>query len=92
MQRYLFCLILISAIAVSILTILITKGISFLVLWAIVFVSAYAFLLYLIFASPLQFFHNKNPKKFNILFLVIYLLFSFFVNNHFIKMLGFDPL
>ncbi|MFF2288271.1 UPF0715 family protein [Peribacillus butanolivorans] len=77
-QRYLFCLIL-SAIAVSILTILITKGISFLGIGAIVIVSAYAFILYLIFASPLQFFLNKNPKKFNILFLVIYLFFSFLI-------------
>ncbi|MGE7651216.1 UPF0715 family protein [Peribacillus frigoritolerans] len=74
--RYLICLIL-SAIAVSILTILLTKGISFLGVWAIVIVSAYAFILYLIFASPLQFLLNKNPKKFNILFLVIYLCFSF---------------
>ncbi|WP_445670497.1 UPF0715 family protein [Peribacillus sp. FSL K6-1552] len=76
LKRYITCLVL-SAISVSFLTILLTKGISFLDVLTIVFVSSYAFILYLIFASPLQFFLNKNPKKFNILFLIIYLLFSF---------------
>lgn len=73
---YLLCLIT-SSIFVSLGSLLILKGPSFLSFWGVLITILYSFFVYLILASPVQYILNKNPKKFNILFLLIYLVFAF---------------
>ncbi|WP_419884102.1 UPF0715 family protein [Peribacillus sp. B-H-3] len=43
----------------------------------ITFYSFYVFVAYLLFAVPLQAFFNNRPKKFSLLYLLLYILFSF---------------
>ncbi|MGF7532999.1 UPF0715 family protein [Bacillus mexicanus] len=42
-------------------------------------ISAILFIFYLIFASPVQYFLNRSPKRFNLKYLLIYILFSILV-------------
>ncbi|MEC1581889.1 UPF0715 family protein [Bacillus subtilis] len=42
-------------------------------------ISIILFIFYLIFAAPVQYFLNRNPKRFNAKYLVIYIFFSFLV-------------
>ncbi|MDX6154555.1 UPF0715 family protein [Bacillus subtilis] len=41
--------------------------------------SVLLFIFYLIFAAPVQYFLNRNPKRFNAKYLLIYIFFSFLV-------------
>ncbi|WP_282627609.1 UPF0715 family protein [Bacillus subtilis] len=42
-------------------------------------ISVLLFIFYLIFAAPVQYFLNRNPKRFNAKYLLIYIFFSFLV-------------
>ncbi|WP_024121552.1 UPF0715 family protein [Bacillus halotolerans] len=42
-------------------------------------ISVILFIFYVIFAAPVQYFVNRNPKRFNPKFLLIYIFFSFLV-------------
>ncbi|QHM08377.1 UPF0715 family protein [Bacillus subtilis] len=42
-------------------------------------ISVLLFIFYLIFAAPVQYFLNRNPKRFNGKYLLIYIFFSFLV-------------
>ncbi|MED0586490.1 UPF0715 family protein [Bacillus subtilis] len=42
-------------------------------------ISVILFVFYLIFAAPVQYFLNRNPKRFNAKYLLIYIFFSFLV-------------
>ncbi|MGF2819183.1 hypothetical protein CHH85_10010 [Bacillus subtilis] len=42
-------------------------------------ISVFLFIFYLIFAAPVQYFLNRNPKRFNAKYLLIYIFFSFLV-------------
>ncbi|WP_369426313.1 UPF0715 family protein [Bacillus cabrialesii] len=42
-------------------------------------ISAILFIYYLIFATPVQYFVNRKPKRFNLKYLLIYIFFSFLV-------------
>ncbi|CAI6276613.1 Putative phage-related membrane protein [Bacillus subtilis] len=42
-------------------------------------ISVILFIFYLIFAAPVQYFLNRNPKRFNAKYLLIYIFFSFLV-------------
>ncbi|WP_185184366.1 UPF0715 family protein [Bacillus subtilis] len=42
-------------------------------------ISVFLFIFYLIFATPVQYFLNRNPKRFNAKYLLIYIFFSFLV-------------
>ncbi|MEC1662410.1 UPF0715 family protein [Bacillus halotolerans] len=42
-------------------------------------ISAILYLLYLMFAAPVQYFLNRNPKRFSLNYLLIYIFFSFLV-------------
>ncbi|MGE9752928.1 UPF0715 family protein [Bacillus inaquosorum] len=42
-------------------------------------ISAILFIYYLIFATPVQYLVNRNPKKFSLKYLLIYIFFSFLV-------------
>ncbi|MCM2584197.1 UPF0715 family protein [Bacillus stercoris] len=41
--------------------------------------SVILFIFYLIFAAPVQYFLNRNPKRFSLKYLLIYIFFSFLV-------------
>ncbi|WP_439024904.1 UPF0715 family protein [Bacillus halotolerans] len=43
------------------------------------FISVILFIFYVIFAAPVQYFVNRNPKRFNPKYLLIYIFFSFLV-------------
>ncbi|MDG3073704.1 UPF0715 family protein [Bacillus halotolerans] len=43
------------------------------------FISVILFIFYVIFAAPIQYFVNRNPKRFNPKYLLIYIFFSFLV-------------
>ncbi|MEC3639220.1 UPF0715 family protein [Bacillus halotolerans] len=42
-------------------------------------ISVILFIFYVIFAAPVQYFVNRNPKRFNPKYLLIYIFFSFLV-------------
>lgn len=42
-------------------------------------ISVILFIFYLIFAAPVQYFLNRNPKRFSLKYLLIYIFFSFLV-------------
>ncbi|MFP4958915.1 UPF0715 family protein [Bacillus subtilis] len=42
-------------------------------------ISVLLFIFYLIFAAPVQYFLNRNPKRFNTKYLLIYIFFPFLV-------------
>lgn len=42
-------------------------------------ISVILFIFYLIFAASVQYFLNRKPKRFNFIYLVIYIFFSFAV-------------
>ncbi|WP_326209350.1 MULTISPECIES: UPF0715 family protein [Bacillus subtilis group] len=42
-------------------------------------ISVILFIFYLIFAAPVQYFLNRNPKRFTLKYLLIYIFFSFLV-------------
>ncbi|CAI6268507.1 putative protein family (UPF0715) [Bacillus subtilis] len=42
-------------------------------------ISVILFIFYLIFAAPVQYFLNRNPKRFSLNYLLIYIFFSFLV-------------
>ncbi|KDE21787.1 hypothetical protein EF83_21635 [Bacillus subtilis] len=42
-------------------------------------ISVILFIFYLIFAAPVQYFLNRNPKRFSQKYLLIYIFFSFLV-------------
>ncbi|TDO07456.1 uncharacterized protein UPF0715 [Bacillus subtilis] len=42
-------------------------------------ISVILFIFYLFFAAPVQYFLNRNPKRFNLKYLLIYIFFSFLV-------------
>ncbi|MER2456422.1 UPF0715 family protein [Bacillus subtilis] len=42
-------------------------------------ISVILFIFYLIFATPVQYFLNRNPKRFSLKYLLIYIFFSFLV-------------
>ncbi|MED2948832.1 UPF0715 family protein [Bacillus subtilis] len=42
-------------------------------------ISVILFIFYLIFAEPVQYFLNRNPKRFRLKYLLIYIFFSFLV-------------
>lgn len=42
-------------------------------------ISVILFIFYLIFAAPVQYFSNRNPKRFSLKYLLIYIFFSFLV-------------
>ncbi|UPG83707.1 UPF0715 family protein [Bacillus subtilis] len=42
-------------------------------------ISAILFIFYLIFAAPVQYFLNRNTKRFNLKYLLIYIIFSYLV-------------
>ncbi|MFD3204018.1 UPF0715 family protein [Bacillus sp. LR_5] len=42
-------------------------------------ISVLLFIFYLIFAAPVQYFLNRNPKRFNAKYLLIHIFFSFLV-------------
>ncbi len=42
-------------------------------------ISVILFIFYLIFAAPVQYLLNRKPKRFNLIYLVIYIFFSFAV-------------
>ncbi|WP_122504326.1 UPF0715 family protein [Bacillus velezensis] len=44
-----------------------------------ILISAILFIFYLIFATPVQYFLNRKPKRFHLKYLFIYLFFSFLV-------------
>ncbi len=64
---------LISAIIVSMIQLFGSPYLSF--LGMLIFTTIF-FCFYLVIASPLQIFLNQKPKKFNILYLAIYCVFS----------------
>ncbi|TDU08490.1 uncharacterized protein UPF0715 [Bacillus subtilis] len=43
------------------------------------FLIVILFIFYLIFAEPVQYFLNRNPKRFRLKYLLIYIFFSFLV-------------
>lgn len=42
-------------------------------------ISVILFIFYVIFAAPVQYFVNRNPKRFSLKYLLIYIFFSFLV-------------
>ncbi|MCO4850692.1 UPF0715 family protein [Bacillus vallismortis] len=42
-------------------------------------ISVILYICYFIFAAPVQYLLNRNPKRFNMKYLLIYIFFSFFV-------------
>lgn len=42
-------------------------------------ISVILFIFYLIFAAPVQYFLNRNPKRFSLNYLLTYIFFSFLV-------------
>ncbi|MEC0321207.1 UPF0715 family protein [Bacillus subtilis] len=44
-----------------------------------ILISAVLYIFYLIFAAPVQYFLNRKPKRFNLKYLLIYMLFSFLI-------------
>lgn len=44
-----------------------------------ILISAILYIFYLIFATPVQYFLNRKPKRFSLKYLFIYLFFSFLV-------------
>ncbi|MGE7661369.1 UPF0715 family protein [Peribacillus sp. NPDC097197] len=74
--HYLLCLI-VSSVAVSFMGIALLKPLSFLAFWSVGIISFFAFFFYLFFASPIQYKLNKKPRKFSLVYLMIYVVFSF---------------
>ena len=69
--------LIVSSVAVSFISSVLLKPLSFLAFWSVGLLSFFAFFFYLFFASPIQYILNKKPRKFNLVYLLIYVGFSF---------------
>ncbi|MFE4430913.1 UPF0715 family protein [Peribacillus butanolivorans] len=73
---YFFCLFF-SCISFSVAIIVFSGETSWLRPLPVIIYSFYVVIPYLLFAVPLQVFFNKYPRKFNLFYLFVYIIFSF---------------
>lgn len=81
-----------SAITLSIFTLLFLVDLSYFSFLGVAIYSLIYFFIYLIIASPIQFKLNQKPKKFNIIYLIIYGLGSAIVTAIIAKFFGYENL
>jgi hypothetical protein len=74
---YYFFSLFLSCISFSVAMIVFSGELSWLRFLPVIIYSFYAIIPYLLFAMPLQILFNKRPKKFNMLYLLIYTVLSF---------------
>ncbi|MFD4932817.1 UPF0715 family protein [Peribacillus butanolivorans] len=88
---YYFLSLFFSCISLSVVIVIFSGELSWLLPGIIVY-SFYIVIPYLIFAVPLQVFFNKYPRKFNLFYLFVYIIFSFIAVFIFyiVENLGFD--